>query len=505
MDEGLEPLPNRESVKMTPAVKDMILAKIRKVCTYFVDKYNETAKEVDCFTEAWNKFGEATYNIPGTNVNINLVDILEYSNTATINTVTVKGITRIDLKHLSKNLTYMFFNYRVSGRMNWGKFKSGYESDIYDLYNKDYHQKYIFAQNQPKGVLKDYIKEKYPNAMFLQEKSVGTRPLGRPYRIHQQPQHYISLLKLKDQPKNEWRQIIAEYQELEKRIIDKVLKIGDIVPDDAWLEERKANRKKSTRISVTKEEINPKWATQGPVDVLFGSTGSLPINEARRLAILNVYGTLEDKEKLKWAFKMGTGNKRIGSCWLSPRDIKKLEKDPVHNFISIEQFMVGTNKPFQVYTTSLRIENLINANPKVFRNTELIKKFNTELGDSMENLIKYQKDNKAEVYTGDLREAILTIAETENRWDPTMIDEVVQVEEALATALDFLSIIFSLDKAQLENPIMIAAIRDTLKYRNVKLNLDHYNVKTTFVNTEPVLVNSTVVVTEEPEFEPFTF
>jgi histidine kinase/DNA gyrase B/HSP90-like ATPase len=500
VDEGLEPLPNRESIKMTPSVKEMILKKIESVCTYFVDKYNEGNREFDCFSEIWHLFGlQEAYTIPGTNISIVIKDLLRYSTTKKLTQPTLRGINKINLEHLaSQGRYYMFFDYYFSERVRNGRWDSKYHETSPRLYESGVYNSSILAKSAPKGVLKDYIKDKYDGFKIL-HKSASKRPLGRAYKAGSQDHTYVALLGLRQFPKREWRERIKEYQEIENRILSKIIKIEDIIPDEKWLEDRKANRKKAKKVLVTKQELNIRWASSGSSGkILFDSSGPILMSDAQRLKRLNVYGTIDQKDQLENIWRMGAKNKKIATCWLPARDLVKLEKTPLHNFITIEQFMAGTTKPFKIYVTAIRISELMSKYNQCFSTLgrTLVGKLNTELAKNIDVLVKYKNENYVNMYDKEFTASLLVQAEESQLWDTSIIHVVKQTEQICKEYLDFLNpIVTYVPKTVLDENYFIKAMADILKYRQFKLNLEHYSVPavTAALPTEFVPVDDIVL------------
>lgn len=498
IEEGLIPIPSREDIKYTPQAKELILNKLRKVATKFVEGFNAKIQDADRFMDIWNKFNNTKYQIlPGITVDVN--EFTPYTD-VTVKEPTVKGIKTLNLKALAAKLGYIFTNYEVRGKVSSGTFYGKYTDGILDpIYMKNYH--YLFADDRPKGVHLEYIKHKMDETTYflykLKDRKLGS---GRETAMSGGLYNYKILLGLNSRNKPQWREMIKEFLIIEQQLLEGIKHVNDYQPDAEWLEQRKLLRKKAQLTKVEKVEVNPKYGRNSDrwgSDTVFEARGVELLTELRKKKSLQVYGGLDQKDKLGVLFKW-IGHKS-NVVLLSARDLKKIEEANIHNWISIDNFMKGTNKTFQGYVTALRISDLITKKKLAFEFAEeIIKKLSEPLAKKMKDVKDYAALHSCSAST-ELKESLLQIAEEKDLWDKSIIDTIEDLEELFDGAWDFTEVLFkdinSVDRygysrlaATKEANItaLMPLMVDILKYRKFKLNLSHYPKKEDSIVGEPV-------------------
>lgn len=483
--DGLMPIPSREDIKYTEEAKELITGKIRKVADYFIGKFNETRREADSFIDVYNKFSGLQVDIEGVTFNIHQLrswTVIKES------PVSVKGIKLVDLEWLSQRILDMFDIYECRGRVQGGTFDGKYTD--YSGHNDFIHQlqssqvdniPYVICDRTPKGVELAYLKHKfnYCQLYYLHKK----RNLGNSdYKGYGTGIYtYRQLLRLGRYPKEQWRQVIQEYQSIEKDILDRMIHLKDIIPDQAWLEERKANRKKNSRVAVGKLRISYKkarMAERGDNKLVWDLEGPVAIKDlGKTFKSLVIYGVKEDHERFDkmWSYIRNRKNNMLSKLKfviLNRYDFKKVKH--LTNFITIDKFMEGENKPFQVYATAILINNLISTYHAQFDNIPFIQKLSTPFADKMQQLSDYQKANVPLDYSdqNDFFNSIIQIAIQKDLFDESIYDIYEEVLHKIHN-FDFVELIHN-EYRQERTALAVKLGKELLRARSIRMNWENY-------------------------------
>lgn len=474
--EGLVPVPSREDIMYTPSSKALIIGKIKEACTQFVKKYNEGVVEKKNFLDILKNVGYAYGIIPELGEKFDL-SIAEKYSMVEVQPPTMEGIKLLSINEICKKSSYLLNNYEIRGIISGGTFKGKYEEPGYRIVDNLLSTKYILATERPKGVHLEYLKEKYSSCKFVYKRyeKVLNGKLGYWYGGRDSMVDYTNLLDLKKFPKNQWRERIKEFKIIEDQLLSKFIPIESTVPTAEWLEIRKNNRTLGNRTEVGKETIFPKWAERGQRgDVLctFVHSRTFTLEEIRKHPRLNVYGTMEQKELLEKAYIIGQTNSRVRAVMVSQRDYTKLEKVKFHNWINISKFMEGKSKPFIIYCTALLLNKLKSDHLKLWEKKEYIGLLSTDLLEKMK--IVGEVVNKNYRYCdSSLQTDILAFAKENNLFDAGYLALYNELKEILPK-FDFVSVMELPSYKGNLTPAHMKLGVDILKYRKVKLNLNHY-------------------------------
>jgi hypothetical protein len=157
-----------------------------------------------------------------------------------------------------------------------------------------------------------------------------------------------------------------------------------------------------------------------------------------------------------------------------------LQKADLHNWITLDKFMEGKNRPFKTVATEFLIRDLIEKYSATFKRISTVREISTDLADKLQTLWEYHNSQYRSYCDDDTRKAIIEHAIANNLFDQSTYLVYKQVNEVF-TKLKFLDAILETmgyRESKRESPMMIA-IADLFKYHKHRVNLEHYTLKLT--------------------------
>jgi hypothetical protein len=480
--EGLQPTPPREDIMYTPTAKQLIKDRIKQVANYFVEKYNETVTEAEDIWTALKNIDPKQYEY--NDFLIVQLEALKKHSSIEIKKPTVKGIVHNSLKQINEAIEHMYSPYQVRGQISNGRFNSKTVFSV-NLNNtkrilespelkKTSTNKYIRVKEKPNNIVIDYIKWLYPNDDVYFVYLDRARKLGKPKRSYSGTYYlntvdYRPLLNLDKFPKDTWRDRIIEFQSIEEKAAEVFYNIEEFVPSEEYLTYRKSMRKTASKTYVKKAEVRLNWgkhSDKADAGAIFKDKEIDFVSDLHKRKHLTVYAVAGQEADLGQI----SCYKHIKTCLFSERDYTKMKNETIHNWITIEKFMEGKTQPFKRLATALRIAKLRNTYYNVFNNYSEIALFSRELSNKLELVYKYWKKYHPYSIGEDAENAILSVAEEHNYWDNAVISELEELERLMPQ----ISFIGHITINSSTRPVII----DVLKYRKIKLNLEHYGTKT---------------------------
>ena len=191
--------------------------------------------------------------------------------------------------------------------------------------------------------------------------------------------------------------------------------------------------------------------------------------------ILNVYAKEVDKKKMDNAWSCF--NKHALFVLVAQATYDNLQKADLHNWITIDKFMEGKNRPFKTIATEFLIRDLIETYSATFKRIETVKEISADLADKLQTLHQYHNSQYRSYADDDTRKAVIEHATANNLFDQPTYLVYKQVNEVF-TKLPFLDAIldsmgYSFSK---RNSPMMVAIVDLFKYHKHRVNLEHYKL-----------------------------
>lgn len=479
--DGLIPTPSRESIRLTPSVKQLILNKIAAVADELVTKYNTTVTgdAADIFS-IWHEIGNTQHSLKISEyVRINISGIAKKSGIE-ISSIKLKGVELLDLEivknHSENILDYFYVRGKINNKVYTTKVAGDQDGIVGDLlYDR---RKIVLCNDVPGRVLVDYIKDtSLRNVSFISRKSY-VRGLGRKTNNYSDEwrKSYKSILNLQSYPKNQWRQLIKEYQLIEAQFVNKLTKLEDIKPDKEWLERRKANRAKGVRRKVAKEQIVPKYgylAARGKYTTGYRTVGVIDTKDLPNTMGYFVYfmeKDIETKKKiddLLKIFRVKKSSYPLQAVALTEKDYRKVEGKNIHNWVKFSKFMEGEGKIFGRYCTLAKIHSFRDNNYDIFESIDFINDLNSDLAEKMKQLDTYRGPKFSNFPKGELLDDMLNVCEKNDLWDTSIYDIFLEVQKRIKK-LDFLTLLKNIDSETL--PLA----KEILRGRKFKLNLKEY-------------------------------
>ncbi len=486
LTDGIFPVPSRESIRYTKEAKETILNKIKLVSEYFINKFNEGIKETDDVYSIFDYYNSSVRQVDiinegatGTRIMANCA-ILEPYSTIKIEAPTLTGIEKFPLELIRELNDYALREYSTHLLLTKGRIRAVKHKHNMSIREFRDGTTYIYSEVLG-GIKKEYVKSLHPssynNIYFLRkDKEFKLGSLKSGYNADT----YISMLKLGNHPKSEWRQIIKEYQYIISLITNKFVNLDVLEIPEQYIEDRKQKRISlgiiKERRKKLKGEIVGKTCVPLERDVQGKYSKLVPIvqnmEEMYKNNYISVYGTTETllMDKLFSIFKP----KNIKFISFSEREIKKMSEVELHNWIEINKFMKGDNILFKRAVTAYLISEMMSKNRNIFYKLHVINKISSNLYNKLEELVDY-KDKWYISGSSELYEIMLTTAKENNLFDENIIS-LYREMDSLLNKLKFINPLLGGigSYGGIKEEALIDAISDLFKYYKQKLNLDRY-------------------------------
>ena len=496
LTDGIFPTPNRESIRYTKEAKAIILAKIEKVADYMVSKYNESILETDNVIEIMNYYSRSERNLKFGKGKYDISNLSQWA-TVQIAEPKLKGIKILDLKLLHRNREFILNEYQVKYRIDHGKFrecKRHWDTTIkiQDM-TKDRH--FIF-EDKLSGKKKDYMRETmgrdtgYGKYKYLIKK-VKSFTLGKVNKSSDYDT-YMDILGLRKIQRHLWRAAIKEFQSIVSMYIDCLPKVEDIEIPQGWIDSKKKAKiiisggtigPKVRRVKL-KGEIVVKLATELERWVEGKNCKWVPttykLENLHKASHLTVYASQNeaDTKLMDVLYKMthGLQGTKIKFVAASERELRNLEKFELHNWMKLETFMEGKNKPFKRLVTAYLIRKLKDTYSDTFSKYDRLKCLSEDLVNKLDLLDDYC--NKHFIYASDgVYASMLEVAEENNLFDGEIYPIYKEIKAFLDRHPFVETILDSMSYYAKENDPMIDVMRDMFKYHRRRLDWKNYNIK----------------------------
>lgn len=488
LTDGIFPVPNREQLKYTPEAKKIILDKIKEVSTYFVEKYNETIKEVNNVQAIIDYFNSSARYVthPKGSSNLDIRPLITYSLTS-IKEPEFKGLKYLTTKKIYELRDFLLNEYEVKHQLRndrWTSPTSNYDKKL-RISDHDIKKVFIYNENLSRHK-KAYIKEIHTSAYFVQKEN--------PYKLGSIKNKYSSdgynrytrILDLFSYPKAQWRERIKEFQYVQSLITNQFLDLDKLFIPQEWFENKKAERKKKMAIKGTDKrrpklegELGGKVAE--PLERYVSNKNCKFVSKlfemasAHRQKYTIIYGSQEQEPVFQRLYQVLKSSDRFKLVIFSDRELKNVKQFKLHNWISLERFMKGEHKEFKRLVTSYLINKLINEHYSAFSANRKMYEISLPIAEKMTDLISY----KTKYFRSDdeIFEDILKVAEEFKLFDYSIYGTYQEIKLFL-DKLPFINVMFShmntYDRAT-DKPL-IQITRDLFKYHRKRIDWQHYNV-----------------------------
>ena len=502
LTDGLFPTPNREAIRYTQEAKKVILDKIEKFSDYMVTSFNTNMKETDDVKAIFRYYNARRKYI--------MIEEKDYDITSLIDKSTVKlikpkmkGITLLDLEHLAKHNEYMFKEYEKKYILQNDRFsanKGNWNTQVgVDTFNDSFSAIYLYSEKI--GVnKKNYVKTLHPTngytkrvAFIKKTMEFGLKgkkdktglKLFRSNHIDTYD-NYIKILELKNYKKADWRKVIEEFKFVLSLFFKDVKNLDDLVVPQSWLDARKKKTKKvysNVSGGVTQLKLEGEIICKKAEDLLRYVDGKnakftpdrYHLEKIYREPKLIVYAEHGSQDKLDRLYHISKKQK-MAYITLSQREMNVVKDLEIHNFIPIEKFMEGKNKPFRRLVTGALITRLKRKYRNVFNKREKLKSVCKDLMDKLDLISQYE-NNQIEVRHDNMYDALIEVANTHNLYDETIYPEYLECK-AILESLPFLEPFMDVTSNYLnEEDPLLDALTDLFKYYKYKVNFERYHMR----------------------------
>ena len=483
LSDGIFPTPNREAVRYSVESKKIILDRIVRLADHFVNEYNATIVETNDIREVFKYYDNSSRYITFNNLKYDITALVSVSTLAIVKPKLV-GVSLLDLKALSNSKDYILEEYSTKYTYSRGRITEikNYSSDVHVREMNNTHF-YLFTGSLM-GNKKEYIKTLLSGGQSYKfVKKMYSYRLGNQAKDRYDTYTYCTILGLKNKPKDQWRQIIKEFQYVQSLYLAEFVDYDSIVIPQKWLDDRKkqristsdgGNRKLKLKGDVIgKEAEQLERAVQGK-NCKFVST-LYKLENIHKNPGLIVYAPHDDSEIMDelWHISRRTTMKLVT---FSDREIKALEKIDIHNLMSFKTFMEGKNKPFQRLITAYLIDKLIQENKSIFYKKGHLETVSKDLYNKLVELQKYKDDNY--VHSSEtIYSAMLEVAVSKNLFDTTIYSTYLDIKQ-LFVKLKFLNPLMGVIGSFYTSTVdpMANVLCDLFKYYKHRIDYANYNI-----------------------------
>lgn len=498
LTDGLFPTPNREALRYTQEAKHLILNKIKTLANELMTTYNASIVDTDDIFAIINHFSNSNrFIIDYNNKQWEVSNILKYAEITAHSPVLI-GYNYFTAHSLYKLKDYMLKEYECKYNLSKhskkiqetsGKWNSQIEfrninlnDEVIAVYTEmftDRKRRYIKELWNKRYV--KFVKKSHPFTLFSKNKDVSFQT--------QDISCYYDLLNLRTIPKVEWRNIITEFQKSIQKITENFINLDDIKIPEQWIINDKAKNYKPKPIvgnnNKVKEkgDVSGKKAVQPERETAFNAK-FIPIvydgktlNQRKKLI---VYAKEENRLSLDHLFGMFKNlQNTIEFIILSDREIKSLEMYNLHNFMSLDIFLKGNNKPFKRMMTAKLIFSFKKLYSKVFDARNTLEDVSLILKQNLRDMYNYQKD----MICVNAKETNTTLKLEEyackhNLYDLKMFAKLNLTDKLLSKhpfIKKLCNKMFS-SYGLFEASGLIDVMKDMCRYKKMRMNLDNYNL-----------------------------
>ena len=496
LSDGLFPTPNREAIRYTQEAKETILNKIATVANVFMEKFNEaitTQSDIKAIMQFYgqnSKYIKSWYK--GTDDDVCIDDLLVHSSTSVaqpkLDNIKLLNLERLAVKSKEYILAEYKFKYRFTGKFQ--TMKSYYHEYLRmsDFTSYNFGGVYIYENELSKGK-QDYLRTILPdNKQIYFVKKAPFKLRSKTGQVDY-AKYYESVLNLPMYPKAQWRQLIQEFQYVVGLYAKDFIDVDAIEVPQSFKDAQKAKRMKISVAAVKgpkkirmKGEFSGKVGTKMEIHMSDQYCKFVPttfkMEMIHQRSTLNVYAKEADKKKMDNAWSCF--NKHVVFVIVAQATYDNLQKADLHNWITLDKFMEGKNRPFKTVATEFLIRDLIEKYSATFKRISTVREISTDLADKLQTLWEYHNSQYRSYCDDDTRKAIIEHAIANNLFDQSTYLVYKQVNEVF-TKLKFLDAILETmgyRESKRESPMMIA-IADLFKYHKHRVNLEHYTLKLT--------------------------
>jgi hypothetical protein len=496
LSDGLFPTPNRESLRYTQEAKKIIMDKLAQVADYYVETYNKSLNEGSDIKSMINYLEKNGHYIEMSSRKYKIDNFLRYASVKPL-IPTLEGVKLLNFPSLYKmykqNILVDAFPSKFS--LRYKRLSSAdnyvYGYNLENVCNGE-AKVWVYDDRIP-GIKKDYLRATCVESEhnFIVKRAAPMK-LGVPAKFDLKT--YYHLLHLKNYPKDQWRDVIKEYQHILSMIEESFIDLDALnVPQDFIDSKKKARILKAGVASTKRLKLQGEIVCKKGVDLMRWNGGKnckfdsqiYKLENLESDKNLKIYTHHDDCLKLDPLYGM-MSKQKMEVITFSSRELKIVEQLDIHNLISYEKFMEGKTAPFKRIITSVLINEMMGLYRSTFDRIDAVRYVSTDLANKLDRLSQYRKDNYVST-EHDLRKAMLEVALEHNLFDPQIYTEYLEMLD-IFDKLTFLNPVCARLGYTREDDPMIPVMIDLFKYYKHRVDLKHYNIK---INDE-VLTEETI-------------
>lgn len=490
LTDGIFPTPNRESIRYTTEAKAVILKRLSEAANYFIEKYNETITDTDDVKQIVDYFSNSRKNLKFGKNSWDVNPLAEFA-TVKIAEPKFKGTTLLSPKQIYSISDYILSEYQCKFVVTTKAVRDGKNYYCPTQITRLAETIYVYHSDKVSGVKKDYLRSLRVNmghgkdiSIFKKTKSFTLFPRKGHF---QEYDNYYNILRLKDRPKHQWRQLIQEFQLVIKSLTSKFINLDDLEIPQSFIDSRKKQRVNTSggtstpgvrRIKLKGEMVckqaeplerwvdgkNCKWVSK-----------IYDMSKFHQNKFILVYGKQEDAEKMDEWFKPAK-NHKIEFAILSERELKLVSGIELHNLMPFSKFMEGKNKPFQRIATACLIDQFADKFPDSFSKSRRLESISSNLYAKFNTLNEYVIKNR-KTMDDSVRDAIVEHAQQVNGFDPEIYSVFKEVKAILEKFTFIEPIMDSLHNYEAESDkLLLKAMVDLFKYHKHRIDWKNYNI-----------------------------
>jgi hypothetical protein len=422
----------------------------------------------------------------------------------------LKGAESLNLKRIAEMCKdYMLAEYQVKFRYNTNRFNKSTSYWTTNLRVNDFSGGhfggvYIFSDRLSKGkqdYLRSILGDNHKTYYFVRKDKqfkLGSKTVT-------DWETYHSILDLKNHPKTQWRQMIKEFRYVIDMYSKNFIDVDAIDIPQAFIDAQKAKRMKVLAKTTTVKGIK-KVRMKGEFSGKRGESTQHTLTDQYCKFVPNTY-KMEDIHKLKMlhVYAKEVDKKQMDKAWscfskhaafilVAQATFDNLQKADLHNWITLDKFMEGKNRPFKTITTAFLIDELMTNHNATFKRINVVRDISADLADKLQILYDYDNNHNRSYADATTKKAVIEHAKANNLFDQPIYLVYQQVNEVL-TKLKFLDAILDTmhySNSKKDSPMMIAIV-DLFKYHKHRVNLEHYKITLTEdAPLEEVLTQDTI-------------
>ena len=486
LSDGIMPIPSRESIKMTPHVKELILKRISDVGDYFIQQWNKITPSVDSYDEA-KKLHDNLHKILifkelDKEIYIKIDKKIEKHCTEKMKSIQLSMFPNLNLERLGHVARYFLQEYGSQGSIEGDRYNS---KVINSLSHHDTSIIYLKPGETLSKLQIEYVKwsittDKNGFTGYTYKIARNTRKLhlGKIRSYNQSTDNYYGLLELNKHPKSEWRKIITEYKNLIKSYTDKWITLDQINPTQEFLDWRKSQRISSKRKTLNKEtEIKVKFgreACRGVKDFIFESN-TLQIKDLKKQKVTFIY-VEEDREKELYPY---FNFLRWRIVTVNNKTLKLIKEKNLHNWIYLDDLLT---KRHRIIEKALTNDILIKFKSNFLN---LFSSYNLRAIIKLKDKQLYAKINELDIYITKSKKIeidkskyiALTNLYLKNRWFDYSIWHTLQIVYESVEKFNFNEEVYYLHHTKKHYYDFLNIIYNDYKDKKVKTEFNKYIIE----------------------------